>query len=74
MKTAPLMPPPRPPRTGNIATGFYEWHNNPNAGGRARLLRYALMGLKVLVLLLLAVALGQLALVIFNIVRLGFFA
>ena len=71
MKTAPVMPPPRPPRDGNIAMGAYDWHDNPNAGKRARWYRFGLMSLKFLVFLLLAFAIGQLALIVFNIVRLA---
>jgi hypothetical protein len=53
--------------------GAYDWHDNPNAG-RAILLRYARMFLKVCVLLLLATAVGQLAVVLIQIVRLGLFS
>jgi hypothetical protein len=74
MKTVPVMPPPRPPRAGNVLAGADDWHNNPNAGWRARWFRFGLMGLKILVFLLLAVALGQLALILFSIVRLQFFS
>ena len=74
MKTAPVMPPPRPPRKGNITMGFYDWHGHP--GGRLRFLfwRYGRMALKVLVLALLAVAAGQLGLIVFQTVRLWFFS
>ena len=72
MKTAPVMPPPRPPRDGNVLAGSHDWHDNPNAGGRARWYRFGLMSLKFLVFLLLAFAIGQLALIVFNIVRLQF--
>ena len=73
MKPATLMPPPRPPRGGNTAMGAYDWHDNPNAG-RAILLRYVRMFLNVCVLLLLATAVGQLAVVLIQIVRLGLFS
>jgi len=52
--------------------GFYDWHDNPNAGRRAILARYARMFWKFVVLVLLAIAVGQLALVLFQIVRLQF--
>ena len=54
--------------------GAYDWHDNPNAGGRVILLRYARMFLKACVLLLLATAVGQLAVVLIQIVRLGLFS
>jgi len=74
MKTAPLMPPPRPPRDGNIATGAYDWHDNPNDGFRARCRRYGRMLAKLVVLILLAVVVGQLGVILFQIVRLGLFS
>ena len=73
MKTAPAMPPPRPPRDGNVATGSYDWHDNPNAGRRAKWLRLGRMLAKFLVLALLAIAVSQLGLILFQIVRLEFF-
>ena len=74
MKTAPVMPPPRPPRNGNITMGFHEWHGHP--GGRFGFLfaRYGRMVLKALVLGLLAVAVGQLGYIVFQTVRLWFFS
>lgn len=72
MKTAPVSPPPRPPRNGNITMGYHDWSNNPNSRGRAIFLRYGRMLLKFVVLVLLAIAVGQLALVLFQIVRLQF--
>jgi hypothetical protein len=74
MKTAPVMPPPRPPSNGNITMGFHEWHGKP--GGRFGFLfaRYGRMLLKLLVLGLLAVAVGQLGLIVFQTVRLWFFS
>ena len=74
MQTQPVMPPPRPPRNGNVLASCYDWHDNPNADRRARWHRFSLMALKFLVLLLLAVAIGQLALIIFQTVRLNFFS
>jgi hypothetical protein len=74
MKTAPVMPPPRPPRDGNILASNYDWHNDPNAGRHARWHRFGLMALKFFVFLLLAVAIGQLTLIIFQTVRLQFFS
>jgi hypothetical protein len=74
MKTAPVMPPPRPPRAGNIAMGCPDWHDHPHAGRGAKWLFYGRVFLKFLVLFLLAVSVGQLALIIFNIVRLQFFS
>ena len=74
MKPAPAMPPPRPPRDGNINPGFYDWHDNPNAGCGAKLLLYGRMFLKFLVFILFAVAVGQLGLIVFQIVRLQFFS
>jgi hypothetical protein len=50
--------------------GFYDWHDNPNAGRRAKLLRYGRMFAKFVVLGLLAIAVGQLGLILFQIVRL----
>jgi len=73
MKTAPAMPPPRPPRDGKSATGSYDWHDNPNAWRWAKWLRYGRMLAKILVLALLAIAVGQLGLILFQIVRLEFF-
>ena len=74
MKTAPAMPPPRPPRTGNLATGCPDWPDHPNAGRGAKWLFYGRVFLKFLVLFLLTVAIGQLALIIFQTVRLYFFS
>ena len=54
--------------------GFYDWHDNPNAGRWARLLRYGRMFAKLLVLVLFAIAVGQLGLILFQIVRLQFFS
>ena len=54
--------------------GFYDWHDNPNAGRGATLLRYGRMLLKILVLILFAIAVGQLGLILFQIVRLQFFS
>jgi hypothetical protein len=54
--------------------GFHEWHGKP--GGRFGFLfaRYGRMLLKLLVLGLLAVAVGQLGLIVFQTVRLWFFS
>jgi hypothetical protein len=73
MKTAPLSPPPRPPRTGNSTSGFYEWHGGPNPGSRQPR-HWWHMFLKFVVLVLFAMAAGQLALIIFQTVRLWFFS
>ena len=53
--------------------GYYDWHDNPNAGRSAKWLLYGRVFLKFFVLLLLAVAVSQLGLIVFNIVRLQFF-
>ena len=74
MKTAPVMPPPRPPRDGDVVMGFSDWHENPNAGFGAKSLRYGRMLLKFLVLILFAIAVGQLGLILFQIVRLRLFS
>lgn len=74
MKTAPLMPPPRPPRGGNFATDSGDWHDNPNASFGERWLRYGRMLAKFLVLVLFAIAVGQLGLILVQIVRLRFFS
>ena len=74
MKTAPLMPPPRPPRTGDIGLGSHDWHDDPNSRGGAMFRRSWRMLFKFVVIALLAVAVGQLALVLFQIVRLRFFS
>jgi hypothetical protein len=73
MKTAPLMPPPRPPRDGNVASGLNDWHDDPNSRGGAMFLRGWRMLLKFVVVALLAVGVGQLALILFQTVRWGFF-
>jgi len=73
MQTMPVMPPPRPPRDGNIATGSYDWHDNPNMGRWAKLLFLGRMFAKLLVFGLLAIALSQMGLILFKIVRLQFF-
>jgi hypothetical protein len=54
--------------------GFADWHNNPNAGRTAKWSRYSLMLAKFLVILLFAIALGQLGLIVFQTVRLGLFS
>jgi hypothetical protein len=72
MKTAPVSPPPRPPRNGNVTLGSYDWHNNPNPKRGAIFHRWGQMLLKFVVVGLLAIAVGQLALVLFQIVRLQF--
>ena len=51
-----------------------DWHNNPNDGCRAKWRPYGYALLKFLVLLLLAVAVGQLGLILFQTVRLSFFS
>jgi hypothetical protein len=51
-----------------------DWHENPNAGRRAKWFRYGRMLAKFVVLLLFAIAVGQLGLVLFQIVRLGLFS
>ena len=52
--------------------GFSDWHENPNAGRMAKLLRYGRMFAKLIVLVLFAIAVGQLGLILFRIVRLQF--
>ena len=74
MNTAPVMPPPRPSRDGNVATGFHDWHDNPNAGRPAKLRRYGRMFAKFLVLVLFAIAVGQLGLILIQTVHLQFFS
>ena len=74
MRTAPVMPPPRPPRDRNMATGAHDWHDNPYGGFRARYRRYGRMLAKLVVLVMFAVAVGQLALILFETVRLYFFS
>ena len=54
--------------------GFYDWHDNPNAGRGATLLRYGRVFAKFVVLVLLAIAVGQLGLILFQTVRLGLFS
>jgi len=54
--------------------GFYDWHENPNAGRWAKWLRYSRMLAKFVVLILFAIAIGQLGLILFQIVRLGLFS
>jgi hypothetical protein len=51
-----------------------DWHDNPNAGFGGKLLGYGRMLAKFLVLVLFAVAVGQLGLILFQIVRLGLFS
>jgi hypothetical protein len=72
MKTAPAIPPPRPPKSGNVAGGD-DWPNNPN-WRRAKWLRFGQIILKVLVVVTLAVALSKLAAALFQFVRIRFFA
>ena len=74
MKTAPVMPPPRPPRDGNIASAAGDWHDDPNSWHRAKRLCYGRMLAKFVVLVLFAIAVGQLGLILFQIVRLGLFS
>jgi len=74
MKTAPAMPPPSPPRDGNIATGADDWHDNPNAQRQGKWLRYGRILGKLVLLILLGLAAGQLGLILFQIVRLGLFS
>ena len=69
MKTAPASPPPRPPRDGDVTLGSHDWHNNPNSKGGARFHRWGRMLLKFVVVVLLAIAVGQLAFVLFEMVR-----
>ena len=54
--------------------GLHDWHDNPNAGRAAKLLRYCRMLAKLLVLVLFAIAVGQLGLILVQIVRLQFFS
>lgn len=72
MNTAPVMPPPRLPRNGSVGRDFHDWHDKPNAGRTVKLLRYGRMLAKFLVLALFAIAVGQLGLILFQIVRLQF--
>ena len=52
--------------------GSYDWHNNPNSKAGAMFHRWGRMLLKFVVVVLLTIAVGQLALVMFQIVRLQF--
>ena len=54
--------------------GSGDWHDNPNAGFGKRWLRYGRMLAKFLVLVLFAIAVGQLGIILFQIVRLQFFS
>jgi hypothetical protein len=54
--------------------GSYDWHDNPNAGRGAKWFRYGRMLAKFTVLVLFAIAVGQLGLILFQIVRLGLFS
>jgi len=54
--------------------GSHDWHDNPNAGRRAKWFRYGQMLAKFVVLVLLAIAVGQLGIILFQIVRLGLFS
>jgi len=72
MQTAPVSPPPRPPRDGNVITGSHDWHDNSNAGRRAKWFRYGLMVLKCAVLILFAAGIGELAVVLFRVLRLQY--
>ena len=72
MQTAPVSPPPRPPRDGNVTMGSHDWRNDPNPKGGAMFHRWGRMALKLVVLILLVIAVGQLALVLIQLVRLQF--
>ena len=54
--------------------GFHGWYDNPSAGRMCKLLLYARMLAKVIVLALFAVAIGQLGFILFQIMRLGLFS
>jgi hypothetical protein len=54
--------------------GCYDWHDNPDAGHGAKWLRLGRMLAKFVVLVLFAIAVGQLGLILFQIVRLRFFS
>ena len=74
MKTATLSPPPRPPRNGNFTADLGE----PDGGGKSNrldvILRWCRRCLKLAVVVLLVIAVAQLALVLFQTVRLWFFS
>jgi len=54
--------------------GFYDWHDNPNAGRRAKWFRRGRMLAKFVVLMLFVIAIGQLGLILFQAARLGLFS
>ena len=54
--------------------GCYDWHENPNAGRMAKLLRWGRRLAKFVVLVLFAIAVGQLGLILVQIVRVQFFS
>ena len=54
--------------------GFSDWHNPPPAGSRGFFRRWFAMFAKVAVLALFAVGVGQLGLILFQIVRLRLFS
>ena len=74
MKTATLWPPPRPPRGGNFTGSLGEPDGSGQPGRHAPVLRWCRMVLKFLVLVLFAMAVAQLAFVLFQTVRLWFFS
>ena len=51
-----------------------DWHDSPNAGSSAKWRRYGRMLAKFVVLVLFVIAIGQLGLILFQIVRLGLFS
>lgn len=54
--------------------GFYDWHDDPTAGHGTKRLRYVRAFAKFIVLVLFAIAVGQLGLILVQIVRLGLFS
>jgi hypothetical protein len=73
VKTATLSPPPRPPRNGNFTGGLGEPAGGGKSGRHTSLFRWCQMGLKLAVAILFVIAVAQLALILFQTVRLWFF-
>jgi hypothetical protein len=71
MKTATLSLPPRPPRDGHVRSGLGEPDGEGSSGRSVNVLRWCL---KFAVIILLVIAVAQLALIMFQTVRLWFFS
>ena len=74
MQTATLSPPPRPPRNVNSTGALGEPDNGGKPGRFANIRRWCRMCLKLVVAILFVVAVAQLALILFQTVRLWFFS